>query len=49
MRESRRWGWAEYAGLGLVVLGGGLRFFRIGAKSFWVDEAFSAVLTRLGV
>ena len=31
----------------LIVVGGALRFFRLGTNSFWLDEAASAVLARV--
>jgi mannosyltransferase len=31
----------------LIVVGGALRLFRLGTKSFWLDEAASATLARL--
>ena len=48
MRERRKGDMWGYWVLGVVAVGTALRFFRLGAKSLWVDEGYSVVVTRLG-
>ncbi len=43
--QARRWG-MPLALLGLLLLGAGLRFHALDARSLWLDEAFSVWLAR---
>jgi mannosyltransferase len=48
---SRRWlarHWAHLLLVGLTLVGGGLRFYDLGGKTLWLDEAFSVWLADHG-
>ena len=47
MKQEGEQGLFRWWLLGVFAVAAGLRFFRIGEKGLWVDEGYSAVVTRL--
>ena len=47
MKQEGERGLFRWGLLGVFVVAAGLRFFRIGEKALWVDEGYSATLTKL--